>query len=391
MAAIDKNLVKILGEIDSINPYATYLDKSTISDVPGYIDTGSMPLNAIISGSLYGGIPRNRLTMISGESMTGKTFIVCKTLANAQKQGLIPVIFDTENAIDKQTAENLGLDLSKVKYVPSTSIEQTRNAIFKFLTKAKEEGIEDKFIVAIDSLGNLENELSINRMVKDNTSMDMGTRARSIKSLLRTCTQLSAFTKTTFIITNSVYDDPSAMYESIIKNQPGGKAVVYLPSVTVQLARKPEKSDDGKTMDGELVTGQRNFPGVILRALTVKNRFIQQYLQTEMYLSFKSGLDKYYGLLDLAVGFNVIMQTGSTYVFEGQKLGYYSTWRKNDELWSHILPKLEEQIKTKWAYGSAATEEEIPDESAEKSDLVNQKIEVDIQTELEAAEELETV
>ena len=32
-----------------------------------------------------------------------------------------------------------------------------------------------------------------------------------------------------------------------------------------------------------------------------------------MYLSFKTGLDKYYGLLDLAVGFGIVIQNGSTY------------------------------------------------------------------------------
>ena len=371
---MDKKLHDILGEIDSVNPYATFLNESTVSTVNDWIDTSSMPLNAVISGSLYGGIPRNRLTMISGESMSGKTFIVCKILANAQKKGLIPVIFDTENAIDKQTAENLGLDVTKVKYVPCFSIEQTRNAIYKFLTKAKEQGIEDKFIVAIDSLGNLENQLSIDRMEKEKDSMDMGTRARSIKTLLRTCTQLAAYTKTTFIVTNHLYDDPAAMFKSIIKNQPGGKSVVYLPSVTVQLARKPEEGDDGKTMDGELTVGQRNYPGVILRALTVKNRFIQQYLQSEMYLSFKSGLDKYYGLLDLAVGFGVVVQSGATYTLpDGTKLGYYSKWRKDEEVWAKILPPLEAKIKEGWAYGKA-TDEEIPDESENRSDLINKKV-----------------
>lgn len=376
---MDKDIEKVLSTIDSINPYASFLDKNTISKSNGWIDTGSMPLNAVISGSLYGGIPKNKLTMICGESMTGKTYIVMKTLANAQKQGLIPVIFDTENAIDNNTAKNLGLDTSTVKYVPCFSIEQTRNAIYKFLTKAKEQGIEDKFIVAIDSLGNLENELSINRMEKDNTSMDMGTRARAIKSLLRTCTQLSAYTKTTFICTNHTYDDPGAMYESIIKNQPGGKGVVYLPSVTVQLARKPEKSDDGKTMDGELTVGQRNYPGVILRALTVKNRFIQQYLQTEMYLSFKSGLDKYYGLLDLAVGFGAVIQTGSTYQLpSGEKIGYYKNWRKDETIWNEILPVLEDAIREKWAYGNVV-EEEIPDESEDISENVTEPIDISVE------------
>ena len=164
------------------------------------------------------------------------------------------------------------------------------------------------------------------------------------------------------------------MYDSIIKNQPGGKSVVYLPSVTIQLARKPEKED--KNTDGELVVGQKSYPGAILRALTVKNRFVQQYLQVELYLSFKSGLDKYYGLLDIAVGFGSVIQTGSVYQLpNGEKLGYYSKWRKDEAIWNQILPDLEEKIKKGWAYG-AAVAEPIPDESKNLADLVNTKIEI---------------
>lgn len=377
---LEKNVIEALAEIDKINPYATYLNEETLSNVTEWIDTGSMPLNAIISGSLYGGIPRNRVTMVAGESMTGKTFFLLQTLAQAQKQGLVPVVFDPEFAIDAQSATNLGLDPTGVKYVPCYSIEEARNSIFKFLTKAKELSIENKFIVAIE-LGNLENQLQISRMEaplksgESNTSMDMGTRARAMGSLMRTCTILSAFTKTTFLVTNHIYDDPSATYDSIIKNIPGGKKVMYLPSVTVQLSRKPEKGDEGKTMDAALVVGQRNYPGTILRALTVKNRFIQQYLQTEMYLSFTTGLDKYYGLLDLALGFGVVLPNGATYTLpDGTKLGYYKNWRKDEEVWKKILPALEEKIKVGWAYGAgsqvigqAVVEEEIPDESEKEA------------------------
>lgn len=370
--SLSKDIKSVLDTIDSINPHATYLSESTLSTVDGWINTGSYVLNAIISGSINKGIPRNRVTLLAGESMTGKTYIVNKILANAQKDGLIPVIFDTEGAIDAESASKLGLDVSKVKYVPCFSIEETRNTIFNFLTKVKENGQEGKFIIAIDSLANLENQLSIDRMNKESTSMDMGTRARAIKSLLKTCTNLSRLTKTTFVITNHTYDDPSAMYESMIKNQPGGKSVWYLSDVAVQLARKPEKDDGGKAVDSKLTVGQRNYPGVILRALTVKNRFIRQYLQGEMYLSFESGLNKYYGLLDLAVGFGVVVQNGATYALaDGTKLGYYKSWRGDEELWNNkLLPAIEAKINTEWQYGNS---EEVPDELPTQDEPVAKK------------------
>ena len=362
----NKEIDAALDSIDKINPFATYLSDSTLSRVGGWIDTGSYVLNAIVSGSIHGGIPKGRVTMMGGESMTGKTLFVQKILANAQKEGLIPVIFDTENAVDPEGSARMGLDVSKVKYVPCITIEQTRNALFKFLTAVKEKGLEGKFIIAIDSLGNLQSELEHSRMGKDSMSSDMGTKARAMKSLMQTCTNLGATTQTTILCTNHVYDDPTAMFPSIEKNMPGGKSIIYLPSVTIQLARKPMKSDGGKTMDAETAVGQKNYAGILIRALTRKNRFIKQYLQGEMFLSFQTGLDRYYGLLDLAVGVGAVIQTGSTYTLpDGKKLGYYKNFRKDKDLWENtILPVLEERIKDEWSY-SSFDGDDVPDEVEE--------------------------
>ena len=193
----------------------------------------------------------------------------------------------------------------------------------------------------------------------------MGSRAKAMKSLLRTCTQLAGLTKTTILATNHIFEDPAAMFPSLVKDMPGGKAAVYLPSVTVQLARKPVKEDNNT--DGKLAVGQKKYSGVILRALTVKNRFVKQYLEGEMYLSFDKGLNKIYGLLDLAVGLGAVNQTGATYQLpDGTKLGYYSKWKDNNELWDNtIIPVIEEKIKSEWKYGNSSKDEDIPDEVTE--------------------------
>ena len=44
------------------------------AEYTGTIDTGSYILNAVLSGSLYGGIPNNKITAFAGETTTGKTF-----------------------------------------------------------------------------------------------------------------------------------------------------------------------------------------------------------------------------------------------------------------------------------------------------------------------------
>ena len=151
------------------------------------------------------------------------------------------------------------------------------------------------------------------------------------------------------------------MYPSLEKNMPGGKAAVYLPSVTIQLARKLVKDADNKQVNDKLAASQKNYSGVVIRALTVKNRFIKQYLEGEFYLSFSKGLDKYYGLLDIMKGMGVVDNSGSSYTdWTGEKLGYYKVWSKDIDLWENkFLPELEKRIKEHWAYGSSPDDDNL--------------------------------
>jgi len=65
-----KDLVKSSG-----NEYASIVaDGVSAGDVDSFIDSGSYIFNALLSGSLYGGLPKNKITAIAGESATGKTF-----------------------------------------------------------------------------------------------------------------------------------------------------------------------------------------------------------------------------------------------------------------------------------------------------------------------------
>ena len=67
-----KDIIKTTG-----NEYAALVsDGVEGADVNSFIDTGSYIFNALLSGSIYGGLPNNKITAIAGESATGKTFFV---------------------------------------------------------------------------------------------------------------------------------------------------------------------------------------------------------------------------------------------------------------------------------------------------------------------------
>ena len=67
-----KDIAKTAG-----NEYAALVSEGVeAGDVESFIDTGSYIFNALLSGSIYGGLPANKITAVAGESATGKTFFV---------------------------------------------------------------------------------------------------------------------------------------------------------------------------------------------------------------------------------------------------------------------------------------------------------------------------
>jgi len=341
--------------LDDLNPDATFLNESALSNISSFIDTGCMALNAIISGSLHGGVPSGRITGFSGPTSCGKTYIINKILANAQKAGRYVVVFDTENAVDDKGATNMGLDTSKLKYCPVETVEQCRNQISQFLDSVLEKKLKGQFIISIDSLGNLVSTKEMNDVAAGKEAADMGSRAKGLKSMLRVLTHKAAKADVPILFSNHVYDNPAAMFPSLVKQQSGGSGPLYMSTVLVQMAVKNEKSSGSPNGNREAVDDttplSKDINGVTLRALTTKNRVVPPFMETEMYLNFRTGLAKFSGLLDMAVGYGVVVQSGSTFALaDGTKLGYYKTWRQDEEIWSKILPQLEIKLQSELQY-----------------------------------------
>jgi RecA/RadA recombinase len=307
-----------------------------------------MALNAIISGSIHGGIPMGRITGLVGPQACGKTLIANKVMANAQKKGMHVVYFDTENALDPETASNLGCDTSKIKHCPIEIIEECRNQIVKFLKNVVENKLQGKVMIVIDSLGNLISAREAKIIEDGKDSADMGARAVALKSMLRAITHAAAKANAPVLFTNHVYDNPAALYPTLIKNQSGGSGPLYMSSVLVQMSTKQERvgKSDNKNSNDEVTPLSKDVNGLTMRALTTKNRFVPPFLECEMYLNFRSGLNKYSGLLEMAEGYGVLEKQGHRHALNGDVLGFYKDWRNDNNVWDKILPLLDEKLKS---------------------------------------------
>lgn len=340
--------------IDDMNPEASYLSENALSNVKEWIDTGSMALNAIVSGSLHKGVPMGRITGFVGPSGCGKTLILNKIAANAQKKGIHVIYFDTESALDHETAERLGCDTSKIKHCPIEIIEDCRNQIVKFLKNVADKKMNGKFLIIIDSLGNLISTREAKVIEDQKDSADMGSKAVAYKSMLRAITHAASKANCPVLFSNHTYENPAALYPTLVKSQAGGSGPLYMSSVLVQMSTKQEKASklDNKNANEESTAISKDINGLTLRCVTTKNRFVAPFLETELYLNFKTGLAKYSGLLEMAEAYGILEKQGHRYVLNGENIGFYKEFRDNDDIWSKIIPSLDKELQLKLAFNN---------------------------------------
>jgi len=347
-----KKFNSMFANVNKLNPDGALLSENSLSLVDGYISTGSMVLNAICSGSLFGGIPKGRIVGLSGPSGCGKTLMVNKIIANFQKENKNhwALVWDSEIAEDAKSASSVGADPERIQHYPIDSVPNMKIQIMSALNTIIENGKEGEFIIAIDSLGNLSGGKEMSDAENGKSVADMGTRAKEIKSMLRTLTYKAARAKTSIVFTNHIYGNPAALYESIKKQTSGGKGPEYLASLLIQFSHKFEKHDETDSKD-KINVGAKKYSGLTLHALTVKNRFIPQFLTADLYLNWKTGFNSFSGLFELAKQFGII-EGNRTYSFEGKKLGFYKDWKNDKDVWKMLIPKLEAKIKSEWQYSN---------------------------------------
>lgn len=383
----DKEKQKIIEKawavLDDSNPEASMLSEA-LSNINTFDDTGCCMLNALLSGRIVdGGFPEGRMTVLAAPSSVGKSYIGLQAAALAQKKGKRILIFDSENAIDREFASNLGLDVSKVKYFPVKSIEQCKNSMYAFLDFVDKQGMKGQFFILVDSLGGMMSEMDFKRLEDESVSADMGTLAKSMKSFIKMMTIMSARTKTTIVCTNHVFDNPGQMYPPLEKNMSGGKSVKYFSSTVLQLSAVQVKEDDKDRKTGdEAAIGSKGMTGIAIRGLTIKNRVVKPYMEGSMYISWQKGLRKYYGLLELAQEFDLIYnKVGKLYVRaenEGEDDRYIGTKveiQTSKKFWDEFIPTLQKKIDEHWTYnGSNVDFEDGEDEVFNEDDYIDGEV-----------------
>ena len=332
-----KDIIKETG-----NEYASLVsDGVEAGDVDTFIDTGSYIFNALLSGSIYGGLPANKITALAGESATGKTFflmgIVKNFLDSNPDAGVI--YFESESAITKQMVIDRGIDPNRMIILPVTTVQEFRTQALKVLDRYMQQDVDIRrpMFLCLDSLGMLSTTKEVEDTAEGKETRDM-TRAQVLKAAFRVLTLKLAKAKVPMVVTNHTYDVVGSMFPT--KEMGGGSGLKYAASSIVYLSKKKEK--DGTEVIGNIVHCKNH-----KSRLTIENKMV------DVRLTYDKGLDRHYGLIDLAVKYDIFKSVSTRIELPDGSKQYGKTIMNDPEKYftEDVMKQLEEAVEKEFKYG----------------------------------------
>jgi RecA/RadA recombinase len=314
---------------------------SEIDETENYVDTGSYIFNALVSGSIFGGVSGNKITAIAGESSTGKTFFslaVVKNFLDNNPDGYC-LYFDTEAAITKSLIESRGIDTNRLVVINVVTVEEFRSKALKavdiYLKKPLDERKPCMFV--LDSLGMLSTEKEITDALNDKQVRDM-TKSQLVKGAFRMLTLKLGQANIPMIVTNHTYDVIGSYVPT--KEMGGGSGLKYAASTIIYLSKKKEK-------DGTEVVGN------IIKAKTAKSRLSKENKNVEVRLYYDDrGLDRYYGLLELGEIGELWKNVAGRYEINGKKVyGKQILANPSEYFTEEVMQQLDNIARKEFSYG----------------------------------------
>lgn len=274
--------------LDGITKGGGMMSTNEISKISDYTSTGNYILNACLSGSLFKGIPNNRSVCLSGESGVGKTYLALncvREFLNKYEDGMV-MYCDSENAVDVDLMESFNIDTDRVWYEPVGTVQQFNTVATKAIDdmiKFKNEGGEiPKFMLVLDSVGNLATQKEIDDAISGSDKADFS-KAKNIKRMFRILMTTLGQIGGTYIFTNHIYKSMDLFAQDI---QAGGSGVTYGASVILNMTKA--KLKEGTAQIGNRVTARPQ-----------KNRLAIPH-NVEFNIRWDSGMNPYIGLQEWA-------------------------------------------------------------------------------------------
>lgn len=306
-------------------------------DPSTWIHTGNYALNYRVSGDFKKGFPlEGKMTLLAGESGSGKSFVASGNVAKwCQDNGVLPIIIDTENALDESWMKNFDIDPNGyIMKVSANLIDDIAKIMADFIKEYKgnyssvEYDDRPKVLFIIDSLGMATTNVEVEQVEKGDIKGDLGRKQKQLYSLCRTFMASCATEPIGLLATAHVYASQD-MFNPDAKIS-GGSSLEFTPSIVIAMNKRKLKEDEfgNKTSDVQ---------GIKVDATVRKTRYTQPFQKITFNIPWDTGMDSYSGLFELfteSLFYNdkpVICKEGSYCAYYSPKTGE-QVWKKYRKL-----------------------------------------------------------
>jgi RecA/RadA recombinase len=276
---------------------------------------------------------------------------MCKNFLDQNPEGGV-IFFESESAVTKDIIEERDIDSSRMVIMPVTTVQEFRHQALQVLDKyiAQDPADRKPLLLVLDSLGMLSTTKEIEDTQAGKETKDM-TRAQIVKAAFRVLTLKLGKAKVPLVITNHTYDVVGSMFPQ--KEMGGGSGLKYAASSIVYLSKRKEK-------DGTEVIGN------IIHCKNYKSRLTKENKVVDVRLTYDKGLDRHYGLLDLALKHNIFKQVSTRIELPDGSKSFGKTINNEPEKYftEDILQKLDDAAKKEFKYGEEQISETTSDDQS---------------------------
>lgn len=319
---------------NSVIEDSAFLEESKFYSEKDMIPTDFPMINVALSGRLDGGLIPG-VTQLCGPSKHFKSMFSLLLASAYMKKypDACMLLYLTEFGTPLSYFDQFNIDKSRVFVEPVVDVETLKIAAVKQL-EAVERG--DKLIVVIDSIGNVASKKELEDALSGKTVAEVGSRAKALKSFFRMVTPYFAMKDIPCVVVNHSYKTMEMFSRDTVS---GGTGSYYASDTIWMLGRQQEK--EAKELVGY------NF---IIKI--EKSRYVREGAKIPVFVRFdgqNGHIQKWSGMLDLALESGFVEHVGRSYVFDGKK--YNADEVETDDFWNKVLEgtNLAEWIEAKYS------------------------------------------